>query len=79
MTEVVYPPGCRPVTEDLGPDEMIRRLKVSYYLPKFTPKNFNDVFQIFYESCRIKGTVLLQLRGAVLFVAQTASNNQYKL
>ncbi|XP_014279866.1 sister chromatid cohesion protein PDS5 homolog B-B isoform X2 [Halyomorpha halys] len=25
--EIVYPQGCRPVTEDLGPDELIRRLK----------------------------------------------------
>ncbi|CAL4140749.1 unnamed protein product, partial [Meganyctiphanes norvegica] len=24
---ILYPPGCREVTEDLGPDEMIRRLK----------------------------------------------------
>ncbi|XP_076031392.1 cohesin associated factor B pds5 isoform X2 [Oratosquilla oratoria] len=24
---IIYPPGCREVTEDLGPDEMIRRLK----------------------------------------------------
>lgn len=26
--EIVYPQGCRPVTDDLGPDELIRRLKV---------------------------------------------------
>lgn len=25
--EIVYPQGCRPVTDDLGPDELIRRLK----------------------------------------------------
>ena len=24
---ILYPPGCREVTEDIGPDEMIRRLK----------------------------------------------------
>lgn len=30
MSEIVYPQGCRSVTEDLGPDELIRRLKVSY-------------------------------------------------
>ena len=24
---ILYPPGCRHVTEDLGPDELIRRLK----------------------------------------------------
>lgn len=28
MTEIVYPQGCKPVSEDLGPDELIRRLKV---------------------------------------------------
>lgn len=28
MSEIVYPQGCRSVTEDLGPDELIRRLKV---------------------------------------------------
>lgn len=27
MTDILYPSGCRPVTEDLGPDELIRRLK----------------------------------------------------
>ncbi|XP_050315656.1 sister chromatid cohesion protein PDS5 homolog B [Anthonomus grandis grandis] len=27
MTEIIYPPGCRPISEDLGPDELIRRLK----------------------------------------------------
>ncbi|XP_034943210.1 sister chromatid cohesion protein PDS5 homolog B isoform X1 [Chelonus insularis] len=27
MSEIVYPAGCRPVTEDLGADELIRRLK----------------------------------------------------
>ncbi|KAK3923322.1 Sister chromatid cohesion protein PDS5-like protein B [Frankliniella fusca] len=25
--EIVYPQGCRPVSDDLGPDELIRRLK----------------------------------------------------
>lgn len=25
---IVYPQGCRPVQEDLGADELIRRLKV---------------------------------------------------
>ncbi|XP_023710496.1 sister chromatid cohesion protein PDS5 homolog B isoform X1 [Cryptotermes secundus] len=25
--DIVYPQGCRPVTDDLGPDELIRRLK----------------------------------------------------
>ncbi|MPC81988.1 Sister chromatid cohesion protein PDS5 A-B [Portunus trituberculatus] len=24
---ILYPPGCREVTEDVGPDELIRRLK----------------------------------------------------
>ena len=24
---ILYPPGCREVTEDLSPDELIRRLK----------------------------------------------------
>lgn len=28
--DMTYPAGCRPVTEDLGPDELIRRLKVYY-------------------------------------------------
>lgn len=27
MSDVQYPAGCKPVTEDLGPDELIRRLK----------------------------------------------------
>ncbi|KAH0539698.1 sister chromatid cohesion protein PDS5 homolog B isoform X1 [Cotesia glomerata] len=27
MSEIVYPSACRPVTEDLGADELIRRLK----------------------------------------------------
>lgn len=27
MSEIVYPPGCRPITEDMGADELIRRLK----------------------------------------------------
>uniref|UniRef100_A0A1B0AGA6 Uncharacterized protein n=1 Tax=Glossina pallidipes TaxID=7398 RepID=A0A1B0AGA6_GLOPL len=27
MTDIVYPPQCRPLTEDLGTDELIRRLK----------------------------------------------------
>lgn len=26
--DMIYPAGCRPVTDDLGPDELIRRLKV---------------------------------------------------
>ena len=25
---ILYPPGCREISEDLGPDELIRRLKV---------------------------------------------------
>lgn len=29
---IIYPQGCRPVTEELGADELIRRLKVSYSL-----------------------------------------------
>lgn len=31
MSEIVYPQGCRSVTEDLGPDELIRRLKVQLH------------------------------------------------
>lgn len=31
MTEIVYPQGCKPIGEDLGPDELIRRLKVSVF------------------------------------------------
>lgn len=27
--EIVYPVGCKPIDDDLGPDELIRRLKVS--------------------------------------------------
>lgn len=27
MADIVYPQGCRPVTDDLGPDELVRRLK----------------------------------------------------
>ena len=29
---IVYPPGCREITEDLGHDELIRRLKVSPHI-----------------------------------------------
>ncbi|XP_028176870.1 sister chromatid cohesion protein PDS5 homolog B-B isoform X2 [Ostrinia furnacalis] len=28
MAEIVYPQGCRPITDDLGADELVRRLKV---------------------------------------------------
>lgn len=36
MTEIVYPQGCKPLREDLGQDELIRRLKVSeFYLNNF--------------------------------------------
>lgn len=31
MTDVTYPQGCKPLREDLGPDELIRRLKVQNY------------------------------------------------
>ncbi len=27
MVTIVYPPGCREVTDDIGNDELIRRLK----------------------------------------------------
>lgn len=27
MSEITYPPGCRPISDDLGADELIRRLK----------------------------------------------------
>lgn len=27
MSEIVYPPGCRPISDDLNTDELIRRLK----------------------------------------------------
>jgi len=29
--DMIYPAGCRPVTDDLGPDELIRRLKVGIF------------------------------------------------
>jgi len=32
--DMTYPAGCRPVTDDLGPDELIRRLKVYYFIIK---------------------------------------------
>lgn len=44
--EIVYPQGCRPVNEELGSDELIRRLKVPILL------FFIDII------CRIK-TVLV--------------------
>lgn len=28
-SDIVYPQGCRPINEELGSDELIRRLKVS--------------------------------------------------
>lgn len=40
MSEIVYPQGCRSVTEDLGPDELIRRLKV-YLIHKYSLKRHN--------------------------------------
>lgn len=27
MADIVYPPGCRPISDDLNTDELIRRLK----------------------------------------------------
>lgn len=45
MTELVYPQGCKPIGEDLGPDELIRRLKVSEFLLLFISKlQFNLCF-----------------------------------
>lgn len=44
MSEIVYPQGCRSVTEDLGPDELIRRLKVYLihkYYHKYLLKKYN--------------------------------------
>lgn len=44
MSEIVYPQGCRSVTEDLGPDELIRRLKVYLihkYYHKYSLKKYN--------------------------------------
>lgn len=29
MSDISYPQGCKPIRDDLGPDELIRRLKVS--------------------------------------------------
>jgi hypothetical protein len=29
MNEIIYPPGCKDIQEDLQNDELIRRLKVS--------------------------------------------------
>lgn len=29
--DIIYPQGCRPISEDLGADELIRRLKVIPY------------------------------------------------
>lgn len=36
-SNVVYPQGCRPISEDLGPDELIRRLKVCSFCNLFHP------------------------------------------
>jgi hypothetical protein len=33
---MIYPAGCRPVTDDLGPDELIRRLKVNTIIMSYT-------------------------------------------
>lgn len=32
--EIVYPVGCKPIDDDLGPDELVRRLKVSSHQPR---------------------------------------------
>lgn len=34
MGDIVYPSGCKPISEDLGHDELIRRLKVRGILSK---------------------------------------------
>jgi len=52
MSEIIYPQGCRSVTEDLGPDELIRRLKVQSDIPAVinnalhTKYNFKAVFYL---------------------------------
>jgi len=47
MAEIIYPQGCRSVTEDLGPDELIRRLKVQFYNMLFV---INNTLYIKYNS-----------------------------
>lgn len=32
MGDIIYPQGCKPITEDLGNDELIRRLKVGIWI-----------------------------------------------
>lgn len=41
---IVYPQGCKPFRENLGPDELIRRLKVSNIIPKHSPSPFRFEF-----------------------------------
>lgn len=33
LDKIVYPPGCKELTEDLGKDDLIKRLKVSGSVP----------------------------------------------
>lgn len=35
MADIEYPNGCRPVSENLGADELIRRLKVCIIIHSF--------------------------------------------
>lgn len=37
--DMIYPAGCRPVTDDLGPDELIRRLKVNKITTSYIQNN----------------------------------------
>lgn len=36
-SKVVYPPGCKELTEELGKDELIKRLKVTFFFISLHP------------------------------------------
>lgn len=45
MADIIYPHSCRPITDDLGSDELVRRLKVCIliqYKNIRSPKNVSD-------------------------------------
>lgn len=46
MAEIVYPHGCRPITDDLGPDELVRRLKARYLVIYFFYSKVSNVIAV---------------------------------
>lgn len=55
--KIVYPPGCKEISEDLNKDELIKRLKVRIFLCCSTKYTFDskDFFPIAATVCLISG------------------------